>query len=269
LVGKSGSGKSELEKQFKRLVSFTTRKMRDGEIDGVHYHFLNKEDIEPEILKFEETGQSDIILEYSEYAGNYYGNLWSEYKEKTKDGDVVAVVTDLPGALSFKKVIGENEVITIWVEINENIRLERLMNSRKNESPESLLERINEDHRNHEAHFCDYTVENNEEFETTLTRVKEIISLAKSQSKKDVLNTLNELMNIIPEQIHVLKYYDLLIRYDMYEAFQTGAVKLQHDLEYLDALKDEYLEQEINDKIDHVHTYVAGLLIAMKMLKDQ
>ena len=71
ILGKSGSGKSSVEKKlesigYKRIISYTTRKPRGNEKDGKEYHFVSREDFEQLITK-------KIIIEYAEYAGNYYG----------------------------------------------------------------------------------------------------------------------------------------------------------------------------------------------------
>ena len=74
LVGPSGAGKSTLTKQlmdkykdkFEFSVSSTTRNPRDGEENGVHYHFITKEEFEKQIKNKE-------FLEYNEVHGNYYG----------------------------------------------------------------------------------------------------------------------------------------------------------------------------------------------------
>ena len=50
LVGKSGSGKSRIERElasnfrYEKAVSTTTREIRNGEVDGIDYHFVNDEE---------------------------------------------------------------------------------------------------------------------------------------------------------------------------------------------------------------------------------
>lgn len=77
LVGPSASGKSEVASMLikkynmKRVVTCTTRNMRLGEIDGVHYHFLSKEEFLKKI-------DNDEFLEVTLYNNNYYGTLKNE-----------------------------------------------------------------------------------------------------------------------------------------------------------------------------------------------
>ena len=73
ISGPSGVGKSTvlnaLLKEYPDLffsVSATTREPREGELDGIHYHF-----IEPE--NFHKMIEEDAFLEYAEYVGNFYG----------------------------------------------------------------------------------------------------------------------------------------------------------------------------------------------------
>ena len=71
--GPSGVGKGtimrpfmERNKNVKYSVSATTRAPREGEIDGVNYHFVTKE-------QFEKLIENDEMLEWARYGGNYYG----------------------------------------------------------------------------------------------------------------------------------------------------------------------------------------------------
>lgn len=72
LVGKSGSGKSSIEKglvetyKWHKVVSLTTRPQRDNEIDGVDYHFVTNE-------QFEQCLHDGELIEHAEYRGWHYG----------------------------------------------------------------------------------------------------------------------------------------------------------------------------------------------------
>ena len=89
LIGASGSGKSTIEKilaekyNYERIVSYTTRKPRIGEVNGVDYNFINNETF----LDMLETG---VFAEYDQYSQNrLYGTLASDYI----DGNKVVVLT--------------------------------------------------------------------------------------------------------------------------------------------------------------------------------
>ncbi|WP_312459708.1 hypothetical protein [Proteiniclasticum sp.] len=100
VMGPSGSGKTLVgeylkEKGMKELVSHTTRHPRPGEVQGVSYHFVDE-------VTFQQTKK----VEASAYAGNWYGVSEKEVEDKTKLGDVFAVI-EIHGALAFKKMYGE------------------------------------------------------------------------------------------------------------------------------------------------------------------
>jgi guanylate kinase len=80
IMGTSGSGKSYLEKRlcqdqnYNKIVSFTTRSIRDGEVDGKDYIFISKEEYE----KLENEGK---VAQRTHFTGNIYGSLYSSYLE--------------------------------------------------------------------------------------------------------------------------------------------------------------------------------------------
>ena len=82
LVGPSGAGKSTLVKylqqkcgdSFAFSVSSTTRKPREGEVNGVHYHFVSKEDFLADV-------EAGMFLEHQEVHGNYYGTHRRQVEE--------------------------------------------------------------------------------------------------------------------------------------------------------------------------------------------
>ena len=103
ITGPSGAGKGTVLKQVMQSldqlyfsVSATTRAPREGEVDGVHYHFLTKE-------RFEELIANDRFLEYARYAENYYGTPLDPVEEHLEQGPDVILEIELQGALQVKK----------------------------------------------------------------------------------------------------------------------------------------------------------------------
>ena len=103
ITGPSGAGKGTVLKQVMQSldqlyfsVSATTRAPREGEVDGVHYHFLTKE-------RFEELIANDRFLEYARYAENYYGTPLDPVEEHLEQGHDVILEIELQGALQVKK----------------------------------------------------------------------------------------------------------------------------------------------------------------------
>lgn len=76
-------------------VSYTTRNQRPGEIAGVHYHFVSREEFESRIEKHE-------FLEFVQLYGDYYGTSKLTVQELQEQGKHVILVIDTQGALQLK-----------------------------------------------------------------------------------------------------------------------------------------------------------------------
>ena len=107
LSGPSGAGKSslvaEIEKEIKDIffsVSVTTRQKREGEKEGVDYHFVTKEQFEQDI-------KDGMFLEWAEVHGNYYGTSLKHTIDALKEGKIVIFDIDVQGFLQAKEKIGE------------------------------------------------------------------------------------------------------------------------------------------------------------------
>lgn len=127
LTGPSGAGKSfTLEALcskfgFNTIVSFTTRAPRAGEIDGVAYHFVSRDQAERLIKK-------DLVAEHVHLNGNIYGITKQELLSKTKDRHAIVIV-DPPGVLSISHLAAELSLIhlPIWVDTSDEVREKRLV----------------------------------------------------------------------------------------------------------------------------------------------
>ena len=138
----SGAGKTtivrHLLKTFDNVafsVSATTRPMRDGEIDGLHYHFISLE-------AFHAAIENDEFIEYEEvYSGSFYGTLKSELERQWKAGKHVLFDIDVKGALSIKSEFGA-KALTVFVEPPSVDVLEERLRMRGTESSASLEKRL-------------------------------------------------------------------------------------------------------------------------------
>jgi guanylate kinase len=104
LSGPSGVGKGTVRKaifenkdlDLQYSISMTTRKPREGEVNGVDYFFTTKEDFKKRI-------EENKFLEWAEFVGNYYGTP-IEYVEKTlSEGKDIFLEIEVQGALQVKK----------------------------------------------------------------------------------------------------------------------------------------------------------------------
>ena len=100
--GPSGCGKGTVLKEVMQQqdlyysVSLTTRAPRPGEVDGVQYHFVSKEQFEKMIAR-------DEVLEHAEFCGNYYGTPRDAVEAMRNEGKNVILEIEVQGALKVKE----------------------------------------------------------------------------------------------------------------------------------------------------------------------
>ena len=146
ISGPAGSGKGTVVNELVSAhndiflsVSATTRAPRPGEIDGVHYHFITKQEFEKRI----ENGE---ILEYTTYCDNYYGTPLKEVNEALEQGKDIILEIEVDGAMQVKKKV-ENAV-TIMLTPPDKETLEQRLRSRGTETEDVIswrLERAKEE----------------------------------------------------------------------------------------------------------------------------
>ena len=140
ISGSSGVGKGTVIKEFLRKhpefklsVSCTTRAPRDGEVDGVNYFFLSKDEFQRRI-------NNGDFLEWAEFSGNMYGT-GKDYVEKTLNaGHDLILEIDTKGALNVKSIMPEAKLIFILPPSMEE--LESRLRGRKTESEEAIQKRL-------------------------------------------------------------------------------------------------------------------------------
>lgn len=135
----AGTGKTTLVQLLTRdfscviaSISYTTRRPREGEVDGIHYHFISKE----EFLKKVKDGD---FLEHVELYGDYYGTSRSWVEEKLHQGKHVVLVIDTQGAELLRAKI---ETVSIFVSPPSSKELERRLKGRQADSDESIERRL-------------------------------------------------------------------------------------------------------------------------------
>jgi guanylate kinase len=138
--GPSGVGKDTIVSKYLEKnsntylsVSCTSRAPREGEVDGVNYIFLSREE-------FEERISNGDFLEYAEYNGNYYGTPKYKMEEELEKGKDVILVIEVQGALKVKELIPDALFIFI-LPPSINTLKERLI-GRGTEDIETINKRI-------------------------------------------------------------------------------------------------------------------------------
>jgi guanylate kinase len=103
LTGPSGVGKGTLlaalraaHPEINLSISATTRPPRPGEVDGVNYYFYDRE-------RFEQAIAQGELLEWAEFAGNYYGTPSQPVQERIDRGESIILEIELLGARQVAK----------------------------------------------------------------------------------------------------------------------------------------------------------------------
>ena len=156
----SGAGKTSLIKKIMSLdpnisvcTSETTRKPRKGEIDGVDYIFVSKDDFSFKI-------KNEQYLEHAQVHGNYYGTLIDSVVELLEKNIVVILEIDYQGAEIIKnKLPLSRNIFVLPPSLSE---LEKRLRDRGTDSEKVILERLqNAKNELNQAQYYDYVLINN------------------------------------------------------------------------------------------------------------
>jgi guanylate kinase len=114
-------------------VSATTRRIRPGEVDGEHYHFLSAEEFERRVVAGE-------FLEHVTYAGNRYGTLRSEIERILAAGRSPVVEIELAGARAVRRMIPD--AVSVFIEPPSRQALSDRLERRATDSELEIAERL-------------------------------------------------------------------------------------------------------------------------------
>lgn len=174
LVGTSGAGKTTLGNFLEtlgipQLVSCTTRQKREGEIDGLTYHYVTKE-------KFDNLDK----LEQTEYAGNYYCLTRDEVERHNED--LVYCIVDSEGVQQIQYNYGKENVVVINIIIGLHQMRDRL--EARGDAEDEIKKRIEYAIKNHETEkdfdVADYYIKN-DNLETSKQVLKYIVEKVKNE----------------------------------------------------------------------------------------
>lgn len=150
-------------------VSATNRAPRDGEIDGVHYHFMSTAD-------FKQAVADGQFIEWEQvYPGRYYGTLKSEVRNALERGENIILDIDVKGAINVKKLFGD-EAMTLFILPPSIEELRKRLISRGTDSPDVIDERIGK--AEYEISFADQLDRQlvNDDLERAIINTRRIIT---------------------------------------------------------------------------------------------
>lgn len=144
-TGPSGVGKATVEEVlFKNKdlklgfsVSMTTRKMRDGEKDGVQYYYVSKD-------KFLSLQEKEAFVETSNHFGNFYGTLKSEVDKILASGHNPFLEVEVNGFRQIIEKYSKEEYITIFLSPPSIKELKNRIISRSTETEHEIAERLHQ-----------------------------------------------------------------------------------------------------------------------------
>ena len=147
LSGPSGVGKTTVSRRLlaanaglSRVVTCTTRAPREGEVDGIDYHFLSGDD-------FERRVDEGLFLEHAEVYGQRYGTLRGGVLERLAAGGDVLLVNDVQGALAVQELAADDErlgqgLVSVYIVTGTVEELRARLESRGKDAPEVIGERL-------------------------------------------------------------------------------------------------------------------------------
>lgn len=195
----SGAGKSSLISalletnptyDMKVSVSHTTRAARPGEVDGQHYHFIEKADFKALI-------EESSFLEYAEVFGNFYGTsrIWIE--ENLERGIDVFLDIDWQGARQIREQMPAAK--SIFILPPSNGELERRLNVRGQDSDDVIAKRMSEA-KSEMSHYHEYDyVIVNDDFDSALVDLKAVIRAERLKQDKQAAKYSGMLTALLSE----------------------------------------------------------------------
>lgn len=140
LSGPSGVGKDtvidrwkQMNPRVERVVAFTTREPRLGEIEGKDYHFVSRD-------SFEKMAKDHGFLEYKEVHGNYYGTPLFHMQHLLEQGKIAILKIDVQGAEDVFRL--RSDAVSIFLHPPSMIDLENRIRARGKDNEDAIQRRV-------------------------------------------------------------------------------------------------------------------------------
>ena len=187
LSGVAGAGKDTIKKELikrmenvESLPSYTSRPIREGDVEGGTYHFVSKEE-------FEKMIGNEEFYEYDIHHNQYYGTSRKLLNNKIKSGKIIVKDIDVNGTEHLKELLGnDTKVVTIFLRVPKEELKHRLENRIDKPSPQEIILRLNRfDYEESRIHLYDYVLKNNDLEKTVqiiMTIIENEVRLEQEQS---------------------------------------------------------------------------------------
>lgn len=176
LSGVAGAGKDTIKKELikrmenvESLPSFTSRPMREGDIEGQTYHFVSREE-------FEKMVENGDFYEYDVHHIQYYGTSRKLLNEKIKSGKIIVKDIDVNGTEHLQELLkNDTRVVTIFLRVPKEELRKRLENRIDKPNPAEIILRLNRfDYEESRINLYDYVLKN-DDLEKTVQIIRTII----------------------------------------------------------------------------------------------
>ena len=176
LSGVAGAGKDTIKKELikrmenvESLPSYTSRPMREGDVEGGTYNFVSREE-------FEKMIENQEFYEYDIHHNQYYGTSRKLLNDKIKSGKIIVKDIDVNGTEHLKELLGnDTKVVTIFLRVPKEELKHRLENRIDKPSPQEIILRLNRfDYEESRISLYDYVLKNND-LEKTVRIIMTII----------------------------------------------------------------------------------------------
>lgn len=176
LSGVAGAGKDTIKKELikrmenvESLPSYTSRPIRNGDVEGETYCFVTKEEFERKI----EEGE---FYEYDVHHNHYYGTSKKLMNDKISSGKIIVKDIEVNGTESLKEILGKDtKIVTIFLRVSKDELQRRLENRVDKPSPAEIKLRLNRfDYEESKIGLYDYVLKNND-LEKTVQIIMTII----------------------------------------------------------------------------------------------
>ena len=176
LSGVSGAGKDTIKKELMKrdsriisLPSYTSRKPREGEEEGVQYHFITKEEFEKKI-------KDNEFYEYDLHHENYYGTSRKLMNDKIASGKIIVKDIEVNGTENLIKLLkNETKLVTIFLKVEKEELRKRLIERGDNLSEDEIRLRLGRlDYEESKIGLYDYVIKN-DDLEKTVQIIMTII----------------------------------------------------------------------------------------------